>query len=328
MDFPRLELNNCPTVAIQGEELLKPERAHQNRSWLASKGAKPVRILSELIETEERLAAANITSTILFFGSARSKFSASHTSMSSRVDLSEEEKLSLQKTKWMTTVMDDVCLLAKVLTEWSMSRAVENGFVPYTVATGGGPGMMEAANKGAALVENSISIGMGITLPFETGVNIYCTPELSFEFQYFFTRKYCMVYNCRAFIATPGGYGTLDELFEVLTLLQNGKIEHGDTLPVVLFGKKFWTEVINWQMMEELGVISKSDIDRLFITDNVDDAFKYVTEKLILYERIKNEATLAKLISAKESYARASEQFRDHTRKLHEIQASKTENQT
>lgn len=322
MNFPRLELTQCPTTVINGEELLKPEKAYQNISWLSSKGAKPLRVLSELIETEERLAAANITSTILFFGSARSKFSDAHAAQSSREDLSEGQRRSLQKTKWMSAVMEDVCLLSKRLTEWSMSR-IEQNCEAYTVCTGGGPGFMEAANKGASQVANSINIGMGISLPFETGLNPYCTPELSFEFQYFFTRKYCMVYNCRAFIAVPGGFGTFDELFEVLTLLQNEKIEHGDTLPVVLFGKDFWKRTIDFQGMEELGVISKSDIDRLFITDSVEDAFNYITNKLSSYESAKKAATLAKKMSEKESYARASEQFREHSNKLREVQRSR-----
>ena len=324
MNFVRLELSNCETVPINGEELLKPKKAFQNQDWLTtSKAAKPLRVLSELVETEERLKAANITSTILFFGSARSKFSTDITKLSSRKELSDNEKVTLKRIEWMAPVMANVCELSRRLTEWSMSRLIEcNGIVPYVVATGGGPGMMEAANKGASLVEDALSIGMGISLPFETGINMYCTPELSFEYNYFFTRKFCMVSTSRAFIATPGGFGTFDELFEVLTLLQNGKIEYGELFPVVLFGKDFWETSVNWKKLEEFGVISKSDIDRLYFTDSIDEAFEYISTKLLQYETAKKESNLIKKASEEAASSRASEQYRDHTRRVQSLEKS------
>ena len=118
-----------------------------------------------------------------------------------------------------------------------MSRRLDDGSVPYIVSTGGGPGLMEAANKGAASVPGALTAGIAISLPFEAGLNKYCSPELSFQHHYFFSRKYALCWPSRALVACPGGYGTFDELFEVLTLLQSGKISLGNTVPVVLFGK-------------------------------------------------------------------------------------------
>ncbi len=146
------------------------------------------------------------------------------------------------------------------------------------VCTGGGPGFMEAAAKGACAVPGSRNIGMGITVPFEDGLNEYVTEELAFQFHYFFTRKFWMVYYTQAIIVAPGGYGTMDELFEVLTLKQTGKVQKD--LPVVLFGKKFWQNAINWQSLAECGVTSQSDIDSLFFTDDPEEAYNYVVTVL------------------------------------------------
>ncbi|KAG5189184.1 hypothetical protein JKP88DRAFT_160854 [Tribonema minus] len=146
------------------------------------------------------------------------------------------------------------------------------------VCTGGGPGFMEAANKGAAMVPGAKNMGMGITLPFEDGLNEYVTPELAFEFHYFFTRKFWMVYHCQALVVAPGGFGTLDELFEVLTLKQTGKIQK--TLPVVLFGKTFWQAVVNWQALVDFGTIAQEDVDSLFFTDSEQEAFQFLVASL------------------------------------------------
>jgi len=146
------------------------------------------------------------------------------------------------------------------------------------VCTGGGPGFMEAANEGASLVPFAKNIGMGITLPFESGLNRYVTQDLAFEFHYFFTRKFWMVYHCQALIVAPGGMGTHDELFEVLTLRQTGKIQQD--LPVILFGVNYWKNVINWNFLMESGTISENDISDLFFTDSVDDAFDHLINRL------------------------------------------------
>ncbi len=146
------------------------------------------------------------------------------------------------------------------------------------VCTGGGPGFMEAAAKGASSVKGSRNIGMGINVPFEVGLNEYVTGELAFQYHYFFTRKFWMVYYCQAIVVAPGGFGTLDELFEVLTLKQTGKVQRD--LPVVLFGKEFWKTIVDWQSMADYGVISQEEVDSLFFTDCPYEAFDYIVAVL------------------------------------------------
>jgi len=143
------------------------------------------------------------------------------------------------------------------------------------VCTGGGPGLMEAANHGAYQVPGAKSIGMGIALPFEAGLNPYVTPELGFEFHYFFTRKYWMCYPLRGLVVAPGGFGTMGELFELLTLKHSGKIKID--LPIVLLGKDYWTKVINFDAMVKYGTIRRRDLRNMLITSDVEEAFTYLT---------------------------------------------------
>lgn len=224
----------------------------------------------------------------------------------------ERQLATLKSTEWMVEYFDKIRELAKVLTEWSVESghtlARTHSFTGVTryhaqtrrgskeslsvlpedkdeteqciyITTGGGPGFMEAANQGSSEVTNSRNIGMGITLPFEDGLNQYVSEELAFEFHYFFTRKFWMVYHCQALIVAPGGMGTFDELFEVLTLKQTGKVQKD--LPVVLFGKDYWKNVINWQAIADYGVISQRDIDSLFFTDDVQEAKDFIVGALL-----------------------------------------------
>lgn len=264
------------------------------------------------MEPEQRLDAAGVRNTILFFGSARSRSPEEHAAAVAAANATLQDAdappeaaaaaraqlARLAKTAWMCPIYDSIVELSRRLTEWSMGRLVldpATGAVkmPYIVATGGGPGLMEAANRGAASVPGAMTIGMGISLPFEAGLNRYCTPETSFEMHYFFTRKFSMCAPTRAFVACPGGYGTADELFEVLTLLQSGKIEQQALMPVVLFGVAFWKTVVNWQALADYGTISQFDVDRLLFTDSVDEAFEHITHKLLLWEAEKAKATAA-----------------------------------
>ncbi|TFJ81589.1 hypothetical protein NSK_006840 [Nannochloropsis salina CCMP1776] len=220
---------------------------------------------------------------------------------------------TLRKTEWLTEYFDKVTELSKRLTDWSLQSEHKlaqartytgvtryhlktRGPVPHQsysiidedvkehpeqsiyITTGGGPGFMEAANKGASEVPGALTIGMGITLPFEDGLNPYVSEELAFEFHYFFTRKFWMVYHCQALVVAPGGMGTLDELFEVLTLKQTGKVQ--PDMPVVLFGKEFWKSIINWDALADYGVISQKDVSGLFFADTVDEAFDYLLSRL------------------------------------------------
>ncbi|KAF8822505.1 lysine decarboxylase family protein [Cardiosporidium cionae] len=160
-------------------------------------------------------------------------------------------------------------------------KSVENVAMPSQVAlcTGGGKGLMEAANKGAHDVEGARSMGMGVSLPFEPELNTYVDPDLAFEFHYFFTRKFWMAYTAVAIIAVPGGFGTLDELMELLTLKQTGKLKRD--IPIVLFGETFWKQVINFDAMVEYGTISERDRNQLFFTDEPLDAFNYIKEHIL-----------------------------------------------
>jgi uncharacterized protein (TIGR00730 family) len=146
------------------------------------------------------------------------------------------------------------------------------------VCTGGGPGIMEAANRGASEAKG-LNVGLTISLPFEEFENPYISRELAFHFHYFFMRKFWFLYLAKAMIFFPGGFGTLDELFETLTLVQTHKMRK--KLPMVLFGASFWEKVINFDALVEAGTISADDLDLLFHTDSVDEAFDYVTKGLM-----------------------------------------------
>jgi uncharacterized protein (TIGR00730 family) len=205
----------------------------------------------------------------------------------------------------MAPVMVEVRELARRLAAWSVERGARGGGATrYVVSTGGGPGFMNAANRGASDVPGALSVGMGISLPFEAGLNKYCTPELSWEYHYFFMRKKSMCATCRAFIVCPGGFGTFDELFEILTLMQSGKIELAEHLPVVLLGEAFWRRVVDWRALLEMGVISQSDLHRLYFCDSADAAFAHVTARLSDYEAARAaEAAAAKAAGAAEEEA-------------------------
>jgi predicted Rossmann-fold nucleotide-binding protein len=246
-----------PPPRSEGESYVVPEKSYKNQSYMASHEAKPLRILAEFLEPEQRFRACGVDRTILFFGSARARSHADHTAAVARAEAAvadpaaapEERRRQaaaldrLRRSAWMCDVYEDVASLARRLTEWSMARIPTGPSSPggggaggaarphgvaswppnYVVCTGGGPGLMEAANRGAAEVPGAITAGVAISLPFEAGLNKYVTPELAFTQHYFFSRKHALCYPARALVACPGGFGTADELFEVLTLLQSGK---------------------------------------------------------------------------------------------------------
>jgi uncharacterized protein (TIGR00730 family) len=147
----------------------------------------------------------------------------------------------------------------------------------FVICSGGGPGIMEAANKGAQLAGGK-SIGFNISLPFEQMPNSYITDELNFEFHYFFMRKFWFAYLGKALVIFPGGFGTLDELFELLTLIQTGKIRK--KMPIVVYGKKFWDKIIDMEMLEYYGMISREDLKLIHWSDSPQDAFEYLKSEL------------------------------------------------
>lgn len=258
-----------------------PEKAYKNAEFLSSPPARHIRILCEYEETRQRLNKYGVRNTLVFFGSARIRSPEDAEARLEGVKAladSEERAVELKKAEHAVTLSRyyaDTRELARRLTAWSMER---EGRRSYYITSGGGPGIMEAANRGAADVPGGRSVGLGISLPFEAGVNDWVTPELAFEFHYFFTRKLWFLYLCKALVVFPGGFGTMDELFETLTLMQTRKIKK--PLPVVLYGSEYWSKVINVEAMAEFGTISADDIDLCYRTDSVDDAFNYLVKAL------------------------------------------------
>ncbi|MBN1409070.1 MAG: LOG family protein, partial [Calditrichaceae bacterium] len=188
--------------------------------------------------------------------------------------LQNEEKLSIARLHVrLSKYYEDAVNLAKLLTNWAMDKKSKEQ--KYYICSGGGPGIMEAANKGAKLAGGK-SIGLNISIPMEQEPNHYITDELSFEFHYFFMRKYWFAYLAKALVIFPGGFGTLDELMEVLTLIQTKKIQK--ELPIVVFGQDYWNEIIDIGAMARWGTISKHDLDLFNYVNSPVEAFNYITE--------------------------------------------------
>jgi len=243
---------------------LQTEKAYKNLDFLNSKDARTVRILSEYLYPKAQLEEEKVTNTIVIFGSARAP---------SPEELSSKEERS--KNLKLAEYYEATRILSKRLTEWSKNLNQEDQ--KYVICSGGGPGVMVAANRGASEAEGK-NIALRISLPFENIPNPYVSPELDFEFHYFFTRKFWFSYLSKALVIMPGGFGTLDEFFEILTLLQTGKIKK--SLPIVLFGKEYWNQLINFETLVEYGTINRKDLDLFFLTSSVDDAFEYITSSL------------------------------------------------
>jgi uncharacterized protein (TIGR00730 family) len=183
----------------------------------------------------------------------------------------DKAKLQLEMSKYYEAARN----LAHRLTEWSKGLSDEER--RFVVCTGGGPGIMEAANRGASEAKG-INVGLTISIPNEKFDNAYITRELSFHFHYFFMRKFWFAYLAKAVIVFPGGFGTLDELFELLTLMQTGKIRKH--LPIVLFGKGYWNEVINFDALVKYGNINPQDLNLIYQTDSVDEAYSFLIDHL------------------------------------------------
>lgn len=266
--------------AIVVPEGPKPPKAYKNSEFLNSSEARLIRIMCELQEPGARLDAAGVDNIVVFFGSARAKPRAEFQEALRKAEVAaaaapENNALQaalarIRKQEFLIPMFDVTTEVAKRLTEWSQSRARE-GKPTYVVGTGGGPGMMEAANKGAKLAKGP-SVGFGISLPFEDRLNPYVDSELAFEFHYFFTRKFWMSYKCMGLVVAPGGLGTCDELFELLTLMQTGKIKR--KLPIILIGKKFWQTCINFEAFVEYGMISEDDAKHIRFVDTAEEAYQ------------------------------------------------------
>jgi uncharacterized protein (TIGR00730 family) len=221
-----------------------PDLAYQDDAFLSSDEGRPLRILAEYLEPLERFRAANIHDTVVFFGSAR---------LGSDGPLGQYYR--------------DARELARLLTLWS--KGLASHMHRFVVCSGGGGGIMEAANRGAADAGGR-SIGLNISLPREQRPNLYMSHDLSFEFHYFFMRKLWFAHLARALVVFPGGFGTLDELMEILTLAQTGKLDRA--IPVILYGRRFWTEVLNFDALVRHGMIDPADAALFHYADDPDAA--------------------------------------------------------
>lgn len=246
-------------------------RPAENREFLNSPAARPLRILGEYIYPAQVFREEGVTDTVVFFGSAR---------MSPPAGQSGEDDLSGRDYPAVPPEINRFYMeareMAARITRWSMERAEPHGR-RVLVVTGGGPGIMEAANRGA-LEAGGHSIGLNIELPHEQSANPYITPRLNVSFQYFFMRKYWFLYYSRALVVFPGGFGTLDELFETLTLQQTRTIRN--VIPVILFGRAFWQRLIDFDFLARSGLISPQDLNLFQIVDTVDEAMEIMSRVL------------------------------------------------
>ena len=259
--------------------------AYENKKFLGSPDGRILRLLSEYQEPLARFRRERIQDTVVFFGSARfhSRSEAEKNlemldRPASRALAPPEEQdrtRSARAALHMARYYEDARRLAYMLTGWSLTLPPKRH--RFVVTTGGGPGIMEAANRGAREAGGKI-IGLNINLPYEQMPNRYITPELNFEFHYFFMRKLWFAYLAKALIVFPGGFGTMDELFEILTLAQTEKL--AKKILVVMYGREYWNRVLNLEAMAEAGTISPKDLHLFRTVETPEEAFEYLQEGL------------------------------------------------
>lgn len=252
-----------------------PLLAHENKEFLNSAQGRQVRILSEFIAPDVNFEQSKVRHTIVFFGSARILPKDVLAEMRASLNPSRDEdaaKLArLAKLEPLCRYYDDSRELARRLSVWGKSRPEK-----YAICTGGGPGIMEAGNRGA-FDAKSPTVGLNIQLPFEQHPNPYISPELNLQFRYFFIRKFWFLFKARCLVGFPGGWGTLDELFEALTLMQTKKI---DRIPVLIFGSDYWKKLVNWDLLVETGMIDAEDMKLFHFSDSVDEAFQWLVTEM------------------------------------------------
>lgn len=282
-------------------EAFRAPLAYENPAFLNSPDGRALRFQAEYFEPLARFRREKIQDTVVFFGSARfASLDSSRqklallerpgsiqpappheqpaNSEASRPEAGPPDDLQVKRARAaveMSRYYEDARQLAGMLTRWSQSIPSKRS--RFVVTSGGGPGIMEAANLGAYEAGGK-TIGFNIRLPYEQMPNAYITPELNFEFHYFFMRKYWFAYLAKALVVFPGGFGTMDEMFELLTLAQTGKL--AKKMIVVLYGSKYWNEIINFQALVDWGAISPGDMDLVHFSDTPDDAFAYLRENL------------------------------------------------
>ncbi len=269
------------------DKILTSNKAYDNFEFIHSSDGRIMRIMAEYIYPEQYLKRRNVKGAIVFYGSARTlsrdhydakmKLLQTELKQQSLYQSKQEIKnkiLALEKIEDITNYYEEAVELSKMLAEWlAKNPSTKN----YFITSGGGPGMMEAANLGSYLAQRD-NIGFNISLPFEQKPNKFITPELNFEFHYFFMRKFWFVYLAKAIVTLPGGFGTLDELMEILTLRQTAKVTK--PLPIVLYGESFWKKLIDIDLLVEKGMIEEKDLKLFKYCNTPQEAFDYITTEL------------------------------------------------
>lgn len=269
-------------------EAFRPPKAYNNWEFLMGKDARTLRILAEFLEPMSRFKRLKVKDTVVFFGSARIRSEATIREELSKLVKSKASVTQIRKTNAaleMSKYYEDTVELAYKLTKWSMKLKPNKRFV---ICSGGGPGIMEAANLGARKA-NGLTIGLNISLPLEQYPNKYISRNLNFEFHYFFMRKFWFAYLAKALVIMPGGFGTLDELLEILTLVQTKKIKK--KMPIVIYGRDYWNDILNFEELHRKGMISKKDLQLFKFVNTPTEAFEYLKNELSK-NYIKVEASL------------------------------------
>ena len=269
------------------DKLKSAPLAYENQPFINSPDGRILRILAEYQEPLSRFRREQIQDTVVFFGSARfqggdaAKKSLAAVEKSDTKTIAAEQQDSLKRARAavdMARYYEDARRLAFLLTEWSIQIPARRR--RFVVTTGGGPGIMEAANLGAHEAGGK-SIGLNINLPFEQSPNQYITPSLNFEFHYFFMRKFWFAYLAKALVIFPGGFGTIDELFEILTLAQTDKL--AKKILVVIYGSEYWHRIMNFQAFVDAGTVAPQDLNLFKFVDSPEDAFNFLRDGLTEY---------------------------------------------
>jgi uncharacterized protein (TIGR00730 family) len=258
--------------------------AYLNPEFLEGGEARPIRILAEYLEPLQRFRRERIQDTVVFFGSARvtSRERAERALKTLRArgveEADEQYEKELRKSRkaleW-ARYYEEARELARLLSEWT--QTIQSEYHRFVVTSGGGPGIMEAANRGAR-EGGGKTIGLNIRLPFEQGANPYISEGLHFEFHYFFMRKFWFAYMAKALVIFPGGFGTLDELFEIVTLMQTDKLSK--RIQVILYGREYWDQILKLEPMAEWGAIADQDLELMKYADTPIEAFECLRDHL------------------------------------------------
>jgi uncharacterized protein (TIGR00730 family) len=270
-----------------------PKLAYQDKTFMESLGARPLRIIAEYLDPLARLRKEKVADTIVMFGSARIPsreraldhlHEVQHNSRGRRNGVWREKISAARSDLAMSQYYEEARELSKRITQWAMTLGTDPK--RFVICSGGGPGIMEAANRGAAEAGGS-SIGLSIQLPHEQRPNPYISPELNFCFHYFFMRKLWFAQMAKALIVFPGGFGTMDELWEMLTLMQTGKLSSHHL--ILIYGRKYWDKILNWKHMVHSGTINAREYKLLEFADTVDEAFDRVREDMEKYHLVVDE---------------------------------------